>query len=230
MNRAHKASWSATTVTVVMLGVLPTSAQSNNELRDSLKAATERLAFNPTDIDLRLRKASFNMQLEQWAYAKDEYDYVLKLDPKNIAALFYRAYTNVKLHRNNFARLDYETMLSIVPGNFDGQLGLAILNQSDKHYTEALDMANRLVGQYPDSAEAYAARAGIEKEQGMVALSLYDFEQALKLSPDNTEYRIDYVDALLLEKRKREARHELDILVEKGIPKMSLSNLYKRCK
>ncbi len=230
MNIAHKASWSAMVVAFITLGILPTRAQSNKELRDSLKSATERLAFNPTDIDLRLRKASYNLQLEQWAYAKDEYDYVLKLEPKNIAALFYRAYTNVKLHRNNFARLDYEMMLAIVPGNFDGQLGLAILNQSDKRYTEALDMANRLVSQFPDRAEAYAARAGIEKEQGMVGLSLYDYEQALKLSPENTEYRIDYVDALLLEKRKKDARRELDILVTKGISKVSLSNLYKRCK
>ncbi len=230
MNIAHKSSWPAMVIAAITLGILPTKAQSNKELRDSLKSATERLAFDPTDIDLRLRKASYNMQLEQWAYAKDEYDYVLKLEPQNIAALFYRAYTNVKLHRNNFARLDYEMMLAIVPGNFDGQLGLAILNQSDKRYTEALDMANRLVSQYPDRAEAYAARAGIEKEQGMVGLSLYDYEQALRLSPENTEYRIDYVDALLLEKRKKDARRELDILVTKGISKVSLSNLYKRCK
>ena len=33
-------------------------AQSRQELRDSLKAATERLAYYPDSIDLRLQKAA----------------------------------------------------------------------------------------------------------------------------------------------------------------------------
>lgn len=205
-------------------------AQSAQALRDSLKMATEELAYHPDSVDLRLRKASFNLQLEQWSYAKEEYDFILRHEPTNLAALFYRAYTNEKLHRNNFARLDYETMLSIVPGNFDGQLGLTLLNQKDKHYTEALDMANRLVSQYPDNAEAYAARAGIEKEQGMVSLSLFDYAEALRLSPANREFRIDYADALLQDGQKSAARRQLDELVKQGMSRAALSEFYARCK
>lgn len=205
-------------------------AQSAQALRDSLKMATEELAYHPDSVDLRLRKASFNLQLEQWSYAKEEYDFILRHEPTNLAALFYRAYTNEKLHRNNFARLDYETMLSIVPGNFDGQLGLTLLNQKDKHYTEALDMANRLVSQYPDNAEAYAARAGIEKEQGMVSLSLFDYAEALRLSPANREVRIDYADALLQDGQKSAARRQLDELVKQGMSRAALSEFYARCK
>lgn len=54
----------------------------------------------------------------------------------------------------------------LVPGNFEGQLGLALLNQKSKHFTEAFDQINSLVNQYPDSAVVYAARGGIEKERG----------------------------------------------------------------
>ena len=205
-------------------------AQSAQALRDSLKMATEELAYHPDSVDLRLRKASLNLLLEQWSYAKEEYDFILRHEPMNLAALFYRAYTNEKLHRNNFARLDYETMLSIVPGNFDGQLGLTLLNQKDKHYTEALDMANRLVSQYPDNAEAYAARAGIEKEQGMVSLSLFDYAEALRLSPANREVRIDYADALLQDGQKPAARRQLDELVKQGVSRAALSEFYARCK
>ncbi len=226
----NRAPWLIPLMSTMLFTFSSVKAQQHNALRDSLKMATERLAYLPSDIDLRLRKASFNLQLEQWAYAKDEYDYILRQNPQNVAALFYRAYTNVKLHRNKFARLDYETMLSIVPGNFEGQLGLTILNQEDKHFTEALDMANRLVSQYPDSAVAYAARAGIEKEQGMVSLSLFDYEQALRLSPNSKDFRIDYIDALLQEKRNADARRELDYLVSQGESKASLSQFYNRCK
>lgn len=217
-------------VLVLSCSVANLSAQSKSELRDSLKVAIDRMEYAPDSVDLRLQKASYNLQLEQWSYALDEYNYVLRRNPYNLAALLYRAYTNEKLHRYNFARLDYENMLTIVPGNFEGQLGLALLNQKDKHHTEALDQINRLVSQYPDSALAYAARAGIEKEQGMVSLAVYDYKEAIAREPGNTEYRIDYIDVLLMDKKKNEARRELDALVSMGVSRAALLDLYKRCK
>ena len=66
-------------------------AQTRQQLRDSLSAASEALSFYPDSLNLRLRKASWNVQLEEWQYARDEYDYVLRRDPNNLAALFYRA-------------------------------------------------------------------------------------------------------------------------------------------
>lgn len=205
-------------------------AQTTAALRDSLKIATDRLEYAPDSVDLRLRKASFNLQLEQWQYALDEYNYILRRNPNEVSALFHRAYVNEKLHRDNFARLDYESLLTIVPGHFEGQLGLALLNQKTKRFTDALDMINRLVSQYPDSAVAYAARAGIEKEQGMVSLSVFDYAEAVKRDADNKEYRIDYIDALITDKKKNEARRELDRLVSMGVPRASLMDFYKRCR
>ena len=60
---------------------LGTMAQDDKkQLRDSLKAATELLAYHTDSIDLRLRKAAWNLQLGQWDYAKNEYDYVINRD------------------------------------------------------------------------------------------------------------------------------------------------------
>ena len=102
------------------------SAQNtDNPLRDSLRMASRDLSFHPDSVDLRLKKASWNIQLHEWNYAKDEYDIILKFNPRNLSALLYRAYVNVQLLRYNFARLDYQNLLSIVPGNFEAQLGLA---------------------------------------------------------------------------------------------------------
>ena len=114
-------------------------AQNTNPLLDSLKAASERLSYYPDSIDLRLRKAAWYVLLEEWQSAKNEYDIVLRHYPANIAALYYRAYCNDRLGRYNFARLDYQNLLTLVPGNFEARLGLALLNEKDKHYTEALD-------------------------------------------------------------------------------------------
>ena len=115
----------------MLLFTLGISAQSKQQLREELKEATEELSLRPDSIDLRLKKAALNMQLEQWEYALSEYDYVLKCDPDNLAGLYYRAYANEQLGRYNFARVDYESLLKIVPSNFEARLGLVLLNQKD---------------------------------------------------------------------------------------------------
>ena len=130
-----------------LIAICKSYAQSTNPIRDSLSVAMEQLAYHPDSIDLCLKKAGWNIQLQQWQYAQETYDRVLKRDPDNIAALYYRAYVNEKQGRYSFARMDYNNLLKIIPGNFEAQLGLALLNQKDHHYTEAMEQINRLVEQ-----------------------------------------------------------------------------------
>lgn len=200
--------------------------QPANSLRDSLKAAAEAVAFHPDSIELRLRKASWNMLLDEWQYAKDEYDYVLRREPNNIAALFYRAYCNERLHRYSFARLDYNSLLAIVPGNFEARLGLALLNEKDHRLSEALDGVNALVDACPDSAVAWAARAGIESERGMSELAEYDYGEALKREPGNKDWLLARADLRIKLGRRKEAREDLDAIVRLGTPRPALKEWY----
>lgn len=205
-------------------------AQQHEALRDSLKKATEVLEYHPDSVDLRLKKAAWNLQLEQWQYAKDEYDRVLSKDQHNIAALYYRAFANQKLGRYNFARLDYENLLQRVPGHFSALLGLALLNQKDKHHTEALNQINLLVSQHADSAVAYAARAGIEVEQGMLELGEYDYSEAIKRDQKNTDYLLNRAELRIQLGKTEKAREDLDRIVSLGVPRPALKNWYRRLK
>ena len=210
---------------------LPSLAQEDRKaLRDSLKLAMEQLSYHPDSVDLRLRKAAWNMQLGEWQYAKDEYDWVINHHPDNLAARYYRAYANTQLRRYNFARLDYETVLRVVPGNFDARLGLALLNQKDHHYTEAMDGVNMLVSTYPDSATAWAARAGIEKERDMKELAAYDYGEALRRQPDNRDWLLARADLLIALHRYNEARKDLDRLVALGVSRGQLRDMYRQAK
>ena len=204
-------------------------AQSSSAaLRDSLALATETLAYHPDSIDLRLKKAAWNIQLEQWNYAKDELDKVLFLNQTNIAGLFYRAFVNEKFKRYNFARLDYQNLLVLVPGNFQAQLGLALLNEKDQHHTEAYDGINNLIEQYPDSAVAYAARGGMEKERGMLELAVYDYAEAMRLDSTNQDYIVSHVDLLITLGRKLEAYDDLRRLQALGVQPGQLQDFYAR--
>lgn len=205
-------------------------AQARAELRDSLAAAVEALSFHPDSTDLRLKKAAWNIRLEEWQYAHDEYDHVLRRDPDNVAALFYRAFVGEKLHRYKFARLDYEHLLYLVPGHFEATLGLALLNEKDSRHTEAMDMMNMLVSQHPDSAVAYAARAGLEVDRRMYAPAEYDYGKAIELDGRNTDYLLARANVRLLLKRKDDARADLDRMVTLGVHRASLVEWYRKCK
>ena len=203
-------------------------AQTSNPLRDSLKVASERLSYYPDSIDLRLRKASWYVQLEEWQSAKNEYDIVLRHNPANVAALYYRAYANEQLGRYKFARLDYENLLTIVPGNFEARLGLALLNEKDKHYTEALDGINQLVDAYPDSSVVWAARAGIENERGMLELAEYDYGKAIGLAPGNKDFLLSRADIRIRLGEFQNAIQDLDRLVSLGTPRSALKEWYAK--
>ena len=206
------------------------SKAQGKSLRDSLSKATEILAYHPDSIDLRLKKAAWNIQLEQWQYAKDDLDKVLFLNNTNIAGLFYRAYVNERLRRYNFARLDYQNLLVLVPGNFQAQLGLALLNQKDKHYTEAYDGINSLIEQYPDSALAFAARGGMENEKGQLELAEYDYAKAMQLDGSNSDYIINHLDILIRLGRQSEAYADLRRLQGMGYKPGQLQDFYTRLK
>lgn len=206
------------------------NAQSNNPLRDSLAAAEKALSLRPDSIDLRLKKARWNVELGEWEYAKDEYDIVLRHSPDNLAALFFRAFVNEKLGRYGFARQDFMNILRLVPNNFEAKLGMALLDDKDNKKTRALDEINMLVQAFPDSAVAYAARAGMERDRQMFYLAEYDYSEAILRDPGNTDYILNRADVLITLGRADAARRDLDLIVSLGVPRASLDEYYRKLK
>lgn len=214
-------------IAIFALFVMQAPAQTN-PLRDSVAIVTEKLEYAPDSEELLLKRAGYNIELEQWDYAKTDYDRVLRRNPNNLTALFFRAYVNERLGRYGFSRLDYMNLLKIVPNHFEAKLGLALLNEKDKHLTEAMDQINQLVEQFPDSALAYAARAGIETERGMHLLAEYDYSEALLRDPTNKDYLLARIEELIALERYADARKNLDLLVGMGISRVSLRSYYDR--
>lgn len=216
---------------IIMTITLGVNAQSNHQLLiDSLNSIKQALKANPVSTDLILKKAAIEMEMEDFDKALIDYNMILDANKKNPAALFFRAYANKNLKRYNFARVDYEGFLSIDPMNFEARLGLAVVNQEDKHFTEAMDQYNSLVEMFPDSATAYDARARFEVDRKMTDAAIYDWEEAIRLSPKNKDYHISRAESYLVNNNKIAAKDELDVAVKLGANRFSLVNMYQRCK
>ena len=204
------------------------SAQTRQEWRDSLETLSACLRQDPDNIDLRLRKAEADIQLERWDYALAEYGRILRVDERNLAALYFRAYVHEKQKHYDLAKVDYDAFLAIEPVHLEARLGLAHILQKLGRKSDTLDELNRIVQMFPDSADAYAARAAFETEQQQYEVAVYDWGEAARLNPDNVDYSISMVDVMLRLGRQKEAREALDRLVVRGTPRGLLKEWYDR--
>ena len=193
-------------------------AQTRQEWRDSLETLSASLKKDPNNIDLRLRKAEADIQLERWDYALAEYGGILRADDKNLAALYFRAYVHEKLRHYAEAKADYDAFLAIEPLHLEARLGLAHVLQKMGRKSDTVDELNHIVQMFPDSADAYAARAAYETELQQYEVAVYDWGEAVRRRPEHADYTVSMVDVLLRLGRKREAREALDALVSKGTP------------
>lgn len=180
--------------------------------------------------DTLLKQAAVNLDKQQWDYAIEKYGKVLEIDEKNLAARYFRAYAHTKLRHYDWAKSDYEDVLKIVPKHFETQLGLAYLYEKMGKKRDAFDMYNRIVQQFPDSASAYAARAVYEQANSLSEVALYDWEQAIRRSPSNTDYMISRVELLITLGRNDEAREALEEIERHGVPRGELRGWYRKLK
>lgn len=217
-------------ISLLMVIVCANAQTTPLQWRDSVSVLIEAIRQNPKDIDLRLKKAEANINLQQWEYAVEEYGNVLRLDEKNLAALYFRAYCHTQLRHYDLAKVDYESFLAIEPVHMEARLGLAHVLRKMERKTETVDELNRIVQMFPDSADAYAARAAYETEQKQYDVALYDWDEAIRRRPDNADFVVSKADILIRIYKWREAREVLDAAVRRGIPRGALKEWYDKIK
>jgi len=212
------------------LSLLTSPAQTRQQWRDSLEVLSAQLRKTPADIDLRLRKAEANINLEQWDYALAEYGKILHADENNMAALYFRAYVHTQQHHYDLAKVDYETFLGHAPHHFEARLGLAHVLQKMGRRTDTADHLNTLVEMFPDSATAYAARAAYETEQQQYDVALYDWDEAIRRQPLNADFVVSKADILISQNRRDEAYAVLTEAISRGIPRYALKEWLDKCR
>ena len=215
---------------IVLFWTVCASAQTPKQWRDSISVLIEQINLHPKNVDLRLKKAEANINLSQYDYAAEEYSKVLKQDERNLAALYFRAYCYTQLRQYSMARADYDAFLAIQPEHLEAHLGLARVLQLLNRRADAVDELNRCVQMFPDSADAYAARAAYETQLKQYDAALYDWDEALRLRPNDASLTVSKVDILLNLGRVREAREALDKAVKQGTTRAALREWYDKCK
>lgn len=203
---------------------------TQKEWRDSLSVLNRQIMSSEYSSDLYLRKAAVNLELQQWDYAIETYNDILRREPSNPAALFYRGYANGKMRRYELAANDYRSFLKVAPENIDGMLALAFICIKQGKNNEAMDNYNRIIEIFPDHSVAYASRALLESEDGFLDAALMDWDKAIEYDSKNIDYLVSKADLLIRMNRKADARRTLDEAVKKGASRGQLQEYYNKVK
>lgn len=206
------------------------SSLTQKEWRDSLSVLNRQIMSSEYSSDLYLRKAAVNLELQQWDYAIETYNDILRREPSNPAALFYRGYANGKMRRYELAANDYRSFLKVAPENIDGMLALAFICIKQGKNNEAMDNYNRIIEIFPDHSVAYASRALLESEDGFLDAALMDWDKAIEYDAKNIDYLVSKADLLIRMNRKADARRTLDEAVKKGASRGQLQEYYNKVK
>ena len=82
---------------------------------------------------------------------------------------------------------------------------------------------------HPDNATYLQARANVLIERHLYDLALLDLEGAIALQPADAYLYVARAGLYLKMKRRTAAKADLDRAVALGLPRLSLSELYKQC-
>lgn len=197
------------------------------------------LNFAPASVPILMNRATLYMEMGQEEKARVDYALVLDYEKDNKEALLMRAFIYMNQRNYPFARADYERLLKLEPQHYQAWLGLAILEQKEKKYQAALEQLNAMLagreggdGPLTDEQVAvlYVARADVEQEMGHTELALADLEEAIALDAAQREAYLMRGQLHLLQKKKVQAKRDLEQAVALGVPQAEVRELLKQCK
>lgn len=218
---------------------LGTIQRRQRQYDKALESYTYALNIAPRTVPILMNRAAIYLELGKDELARMDYSLALDIETDNQEALLMRAYIYRQKHDYKAARFDYERLLKLNPLSYNGRLGLAILEQKEGKYEEALDLLNKMITDKTDGitqitaplyAVLYVARAGVEQDMKNVDMALIDLEEAIKLDPSLSEAYLTRGQIYLSQKKKELAKRDFEKAVSLGIPQAEVRDLLQQCK
>lgn len=217
------------TQSAMLLTNLGTVQRRRGKLHEAIESYTAALERSPLNIPILMDRATAYMALGNDDKAHIDLCNILDKDLNNAEALYYRAFIYTNRREYAEARTDYKRLLSIEPGHENGLLGLALLDQREGRLQAAELQLSQLIDRNPKNATYWQARANVLAEQKLYDLALLDLEAAIALQPIDAYIYVARAELYLKMKRRSAAKQDLEKAVSLGLPRISLSELFKQC-
>lgn len=218
---------------------LGTVQRMRHQYAKAMESYTYAVNMMPDNPLIRGSRAGLYLQMGELDKARVDYSRVLDVQPDNREALEMRAYIYMEQQDYKAARADYEHLLELSPQHFNGRLGVAMLDQKEKKYKEALAILDGMVNEKsegsslqtaPQHAVVYVARAGVQQELGNFSMALMDLDEAIRLDDTRAEAYLIRGQIYLAQNKKSQAREDFEKAISLGFPQSDLKELLEQCK
>ncbi len=170
-------------------------ARIRAELKDTKGAIEDldtALQLEPDSLWALLTRARVYQQTGDLNRAKEDIDAALKSRPGDAQALVLRAAIFAKEKKYDEAIKDLEELAKIAPKNPELMLQLGLFYAADKQSHKAIEKFNVALAADGKNETAYALRGSAYLNLGKHAEAIRDYEQAIKLKPDDSEVQNNF--------------------------------------
>lgn len=149
-------------------------------------------AIDPTSTVISFNIANVLILLNRDDEAMLSLGQTLKAEPRNAGAIKMRGYVHARAGRLDAALEDYEAAVRLSPEDADAILGVALTQSHLGRYDAALATTEKAVRLDPENPDGFDMRGWIRAVHGRdLPLAIADVETAVRMAPDNAEYRAD---------------------------------------
>jgi len=173
----------------------------NGEYDRALEVLKDGLILYPTSVDLLVGLGYTRLAREEFVWAKHAFEKALALEPDNEDALAGLGETLLRFGRHQEALRLFRKIRVDGASSADLDLLLSIGRAlyREKLFEDALTFFDEAIAWFPESADAFAARAYTMHRLDHAEEALHDLRHALCLDPDHYEARI-YLGHLLYDR------------------------------
>lgn len=138
----------------------PPIAFAHGDLHEQIVAISQRIAADPSNANLILRRAELHREHEQWQQADADYDLAGKLAPDNPAIGLGRGKLYLAMGKLNAARMSLDGVLGARPTHVDARATRAqVLQALGEHEAAAADFAQAIANASSPEPDFYLGRA-----------------------------------------------------------------------
>lgn len=160
---------------------------------------TQALKQKPDFHRIRMARAVVALRLHHFAEAQNDCDALLALTPpkeERTRLLFIRASAFMGMRRGQEARKDLEALCLLDPTNENAPIMLALSLHDEGRSKEALERLTLHLGVNKENVDALALRATIYGALSLHDLALIDYDEAIRLTPENADLYLERASCL----------------------------------
>jgi len=184
------------------------AAIKSGDYEGTARLCLEGLRQNHTDYELNFllgRAYAFSKRYDEALRLLDD---LVLAHPENTDVLLFRARVNAWKHDYKAAGKGFNQVLMLNPGNGEALIGLAEISSWQSQYAEALAFYEQVREKDPASPDVYFRIGRVYLWQGNLAQAEANFRAALRIDPQNEEYKREFQKTKPRQQEKFELRYE----------------------